>query len=95
MGRVPEVRRWRCGAVPGRRHAFECAGFRVDSCSGEVLRDCFGHPISLDPELAGIIASERRDRPKVPRGAVSFALESLMEKGNGWQMVFRRRYPQT
>ena len=50
VGRVPELRRWRCGAVPARRHAFESSGFRVDSRSGEVLRDCFGRPISLDPE---------------------------------------------
>ena len=55
MGRV----QWRCRAVPTRRHAFESAGFRVDSRSGEVLRDCFGRPISLKPELAEIIASER------------------------------------
>ena len=41
------------------RHAFGSASVRVDSCSGEVLRDCFGRPISLDPELAEIIASER------------------------------------
>ena len=35
-------------------------GFRVDSRSGEVLRDCFGRPVSLDPELAAIIASDGR-----------------------------------
>ena len=58
LGRVPEVRRWRCGAVPARLHVFESAGFRVDSCSGEVLRDTFGRPISLDPELAERIAFE-------------------------------------
>ena len=58
--RDPEVRRWRCGAVLSRRHAFERAGFRVDSRSGEFLRDCFGRPISLDPELAAIIASDGR-----------------------------------
>ena len=61
--RILEVRRWRCGGVPARRHAFERAGFRVGSGGGEVLRDCFGRPISV--------------------GAVSFALESLMEKDNG------------
>ena len=57
VGRVLEVR-WSCGAVPARRHAFERAGFRVDSRSREVLHDFFGRPISLDPELAEIIASE-------------------------------------
>ena len=45
-------------------------GFRVDSCSAEVLRDCLGRPISLDPELAEIIASERWETdssfPEVP-----------------------------
>ena len=44
VGRIPEVRRWRCGGVPARRHAFGSAGFRVDSRSGEVLRDCLGRP---------------------------------------------------
>ena len=29
--------------------------------SGEVLRDCSGRPISLKPELAEIIASERQE----------------------------------
>ena len=73
--RVPEVRRWRCGAVLARRHAFESYGFRVDSRSGEVLRDCFGCPISLDPELAEIIASERWETdpsfPEVPSRLLS------------------------
>ena len=42
-------------------------GFRVDSRSGEVLRDCFGRPVSLDPELAEMISSERRETdPKFP-----------------------------
>ena len=49
VGRISEVRRWRCVAIPARRHAFENAGFRVDSSSGEVLRDCFGRPMSVDP----------------------------------------------
>ena len=44
--------------------------FRVDSCSGEVLPDCFGCPISLDPELLVMIASERWETdpnfPEVP-----------------------------
>ena len=31
-------------------------GSRVDSRGGEVVRDRFGRPISLDPELAEIIA---------------------------------------
>ena len=43
---------------------------RVDSCSREVLHDCFGRPFSLDPELAEIIASERWEKdssfPEVP-----------------------------
>ena len=30
--------------VVARRHAFESAVFRVDACSGKVLRDCFGRP---------------------------------------------------
>ena len=75
MCRVPEVRRWICGAVLARRHAFESAGFRVDSCSGELLRDCFGRPISLDPELAEVIASERWETdpslPEVPSRLLS------------------------
>ena len=48
--RVPEVRIWRCGVVPARRHAFGSAGFWVDPRSGEVLRDGFGRLISLDLE---------------------------------------------
>ena len=75
VGRVPEVRKWRCGAVLARRDAFERAGFRVDSRSWEVLRDCFGRPISLDPELAVIIASELWETdpsfPKVPSRLLS------------------------
>ena len=59
VGRVPELRRWSCGLVPARRHAFESAGFRVDTCSGEVLRDWFRRPSSLNPGLAEIIAFER------------------------------------
>ena len=59
MGRVLEVRRWRCGAVLARRHAFESDGFRVDFCSGDVLRDCFVRPISLDPELAEMMVPSR------------------------------------
>ena len=27
VGRIPEVKRWRCGAALARRHAFESAGF--------------------------------------------------------------------
>ena len=78
------VGRWRCGAVTARRHAFESAGFCVDLCSGEVLLDCFGRPISLDQDLAEIIGSEPwGDRPKLSRGAISLALEPFMEKGNG------------
>ena len=50
-------------------------GFRVDSCSAEVLRDCSGRPISLDPELAEIIASERWETdssfPEVPSHLLS------------------------
>ena len=50
-------------------------GFRVDSRSGEVLRDCFGRPISLDPELAETIASERCETdpsfPEVPSRLLS------------------------
>ena len=32
VGRIPGVRRWRCGAVLARRHALESDCFRVDSC---------------------------------------------------------------
>ena len=75
VGRIAEVRRWRCGAVLARRHAFESAGSRVDSCSGEVLRDCFGRPIPLDPELAEKIASESWETdpsfPEVPSRLLS------------------------
>ena len=72
-------KRWRCGTVLACRHAFESAGFRVGSGSGEVLRDCFlGHPISLDPELVEITDLSF---PEVPS---RFALESLREKGNGF-----------
>ena len=38
---------------------FRALGFRVGSCSGDVLRDYFGDPISLDLELTEIIAFER------------------------------------
>ena len=75
VGRVPEVRRWTCGTVLARRHAFESADFPVDSCSGKVLRDCFGRLISLDPEMAEIIASERWETdssfPEVPSRLLS------------------------
>ena len=75
VGRIPEVRRWRCGAVPARRHAFQSAGFRVDSRSGEVLRDGFGRPFSLDLEMVEILASERWDTdpsfPEVPSQLLS------------------------
>ena len=82
MGRGQEARRWRCRAVPVRRHPFESAGFRVGSRSGEVLHDSFGRPISLDPpELAAITCVRAMgDRSKLSRGTISFALESLMEK---------------
>ena len=103
MGRVPEVRRWICGAVLARRHAFESAGFRVDSCSGEVLRDCFGRPISLDPQVAEIdCVRAMGDGPKPFRGTISIALESFMLSDNlsvvlcftrGRSRGFRLPYP--
>ena len=46
VGRVREVRRLRCGAIPARRHVYVLV-FRVDASSGEVLRDCFGRPQCL------------------------------------------------
>ena len=46
VGRIPEARRWKNGAVPARRQAFESAGFGVDSRSGDVLRDSFDRPMS-------------------------------------------------
>ena len=61
VGRVPEVRRWRCGAVPARRHAFEIAWFSCSIRVTEKLCDCSGRPISLDLELAETTASERWD----------------------------------
>ena len=70
--RIPEVRGWRCGAVPARRHAFESAGFRVDPRSGDVLRDGSRRPISLHPKLV--------ERSQFSRGAFSFDLGSCMEK---------------
>ena len=74
--RIPEVRRWRCGAVPTRRHAFESAGFRVDSRSGEVLRDGFGRPMSLDSEMVEIHASERWETDPRPPEAPPHLLSS-------------------
>ena len=71
VGRIPEVRRWRCGAVPARRHAFESAGFRVDSRSGEVLRDGVGRPISLDPEMARPCGGRDSSFPEVPSRLLS------------------------
>ena len=44
---------------------------------------CFGRPISLDPELAKNSFRTMGDSFEFPRGAVSHALESLMEKGHG------------
>ena len=87
-----EVRNWRWGeggegggVVPSSRHTFESAGFRVDSCSGEVLRDRCCRPTSLYAKLAEVINCFRSmgDRIKVPRGAVSLALELFMEEGHG------------
>ena len=69
VGRILEVRRWRCGAVSARRHVFESTGFRVHSCSGEV------RPISLDLDLAEILASDESDTdpsfPEVPSRLLS------------------------
>ena len=69
VSRVPEVRRWRCAAVPAGRHAFESAGFRVGSCSGEVRA-------GRDNRFWA-----KRDRFKFSRNAVPPALESIVEKG--------------
>ena len=81
-------RRWRCEAVLARRHASFFVSILV---AGEVLRDCCGRPTSLDPELAEIIASERWETdPSFPEVPSRFALESLVEKDFGCQMVFRR-----
>ena len=84
VGRIPEVRRWRCGAVPARRYAFQSAGFRVDSRSGEVLRDGFGRPFSLDLEMVEILAPERWETdpsfPEVPSQSPS---SRFVEKGHG------------
>ena len=87
VGRIPEVRRWRCGAVPARRHAFESAGFRVDSRSGEVLRDDFGRPISLGPEMVEIIASERWEtNPSFPE------VPSRLPSSHSWNNVMADRW---
>ena len=87
VGRIPEVRRWRCGAVPARRHAFQSAGFRVDSLSGEVLRDGFGRPFSLDLEMVEILASERWETdpsfPEVP---------SQLLSSDSWKKVMADRW---
>ena len=75
---------WIVSDVAAVCHTFVSAGFRVGSCSAEVLRDCLGRPISLDPELAEIIASERWETdssfPEVPS---HLALEPFMEEGHG------------
>ena len=87
FGRIPEVRRGRCGAVPTRGHAFESAEFYVDARGGEDLRDCFGRPISLDTEQAEIIASERWEIdpsfPEVPSHVLS---------GHSWKKVMADRW---
>ena len=80
VGRIPEVRRWRCGAVLPRRHAFESVGFRVDSRMGEVHRDGFGRPIGNGRNTC---VRTVRDRSKFSRCATSIALESFMERGHG------------
>ena len=75
VGRVPEFKRWRCGAEPARRHACESDGFRVHFRSGEVLRDCLVVRFLLTPELVEIVASERWETepsfPEVPSPLLS------------------------
>ena len=87
VSRVPEVRRWRCGAVPAGRHAFESSGFRVGSCSGEVLSDGFGRTVSLDPELEEIIASGRGETDSNFREIPSHLLSS-----QSWKKVVADRW---
>ncbi|CAK0900961.1 unnamed protein product [Prorocentrum cordatum] len=59
IGRVSELARWRLGAELARQHAFECAGFLLDSENGEVVRDEAGAPKRLGAELQRVLASER------------------------------------
>ncbi|CAK0824653.1 unnamed protein product, partial [Prorocentrum cordatum] len=70
VGRVSELARWRLGAGLARQHAFECAGFLLDSETGEVVRDEAGAPKRLDAELQRVLASERWELdpsfPEVP-----------------------------
>ncbi|CAK0812006.1 unnamed protein product [Prorocentrum cordatum] len=70
IGRVSELARWRLGAGLARQHAFECAGFLLDSETGEVVRDEAGAPKRLDAELQRVLASERWELdpsfPEVP-----------------------------
>ncbi|CAK0800111.1 unnamed protein product, partial [Prorocentrum cordatum] len=70
IGRVSELALWRLGAGLARQHAFECAGFLLDSETGEVVRDEAGAPKRLDAELQRVLASERWELdpsfPEVP-----------------------------
>ena len=74
--------------------AFQSAGFCVDSRFGQVLRDGFGRPISLDPEMVEILTSERWEtNPTCSEVPSHLFLESSAEEGHGRQVVYRRRYP--
>ncbi|CAK0906248.1 unnamed protein product, partial [Prorocentrum cordatum] len=59
VGRISELSRWRLGAGLARQHAFESAGFLLNSETGEVVRDAEGAPRRLDSELLDILNSER------------------------------------
>ena len=87
VGRVPEVQRWRLGAVPARRHAFECAGFQVDPESGEIARDPFGQAVRLDTEIQELIRAERWESNPEFREVLSSLLHS-----SKWQTVMADRW---
>ena len=87
VGRVPEVRRWRLGATPARQHAFECAGFKVDPVSGDVVRDNFGKPVALEQELLEVLSAERWEVDQYFEEVPSHLLE-----GSRWKKVMADRW---
>ena len=79
------MRRWRCAAVFARRDASGSAGFRVDSSSGEVLRDGVGRAISLDPDngRTKFLRPNGRQTPNFPEVPSHLLSTRSWNKSNG------------
>ncbi|CAK0875073.1 unnamed protein product, partial [Prorocentrum cordatum] len=60
-----------------RQHAFERAGFSLDSETGQVVRGAGGAPRQLDAQLRQVLGSERRDAdPDFPEVSSQFLRDS-------------------